>query len=160
MSTELQSATVLTNQEDSFALAIIEYGGNLGAAYRSVYGSDVKFPIAKAQELLCRPEVAKRVQLLSIAVEEHAHISLGSHLMQLAHIRDLGIETKQLKVALTAERSRGEAVGFYNKTIPQPHDGERSFVTINFVGSSPTNVQDWAAKHGKPPLIIDVSPKE
>lgn len=163
MATESQIVPALTNQEDSFALAIIEYGGNFGAAYRSVFGDDVKNPSAKARELLTRPEVAKRIQELSVAIEEHAHISLGSHLTKLAEIRDFAINTNQLKTALAAERSRGEAAGFYGLK-PGTHnpdaspDGKAS-VTINIVGGSPSNIQEWSARHGKPPLIVDVSPQ-
>lgn len=149
----------LTNQEDSFALAIIEYGGNLGAAWKAVYGEDEKNPAAKARAMLTRPEVAKRIQQLSVAVEEHAYISLGSHLTKLAEIRDLAIATEHLKVALSAETKRGEAAGFYTPRTqakdPNTASDSVPHVVIN-IGSSPASVQDWAAKHGKPPVVIDI----
>ena len=153
------ASLALTTQEDSFALAVIEYSGNLGAAYRSVFGEDVTAPVAKARELLTRPEIAKRIQALSVAVEEHAYVSLGSHLIKLAEIRDLAVGKDQLKVALQAEQARGTAAGFYRE-IPKegdPAKDGRPSVVIN-IGKSSANVQDWSAKHGKPPIVIDVTP--
>jgi hypothetical protein len=102
----------LTSMEDSFCLMVIEYGGNLPRAYRAVYG-DVTAPLARARELMARPEVALRIKDLTESVHENALISLGSHLMELAEIRDLGKVTANLKVALAAERARGEVAGFY-----------------------------------------------
>lgn len=154
----------LSTELDTFALAIIEYGGNLGAAYRSVFGEDVRNPASKARELITRPEVALRIQKLSQAVEEHAYISLGSHLTKLAEIRDLAIGSDQLKVALGAETKRGEAAGFYAGKLnsrpgsPEgPVEGNPS-VVIN-IGNSSSNIQEWAQKHGNAPLIIDIPPK-
>lgn len=149
----------LTNAEDTFALAIIEYGGNLGAAWKSVFGENEKNAASKARELLTRPEVAKRVQQLSVAVEEHAYISLGSHLVKLAEIRDLAIATGQLKTALGAETKRGEAAGFYarHQAAKDPNTAPEAspHVVIN-IGSSSSNVHEWANKHGKQPVVIDV----
>lgn len=151
MSTEL--ALPISSSEDTFCLAIIEYGGNLGAAYRAAFGSHTTNGVARARELLLRPEIAKRVQQLGQSVEEHALISLGSHLVKLAEIRDLAIETEQLKVAVQAEIKRGEVAGFYKDKVADP--GARSPSVNVFIGSSPSNVNDWAAIHGKAPVIIE-----
>lgn len=151
----------LSTELDTFALAVIEYGGNLGAAYRSVFGEEVRNPAAKAREMVTRPEVASRIQQLSVAVEEHAYISLGSHLTKLAEIRDLAIGTDQLKVALGAEAKRGEAAGFYAGKLnslpgsPETPANTNPSVIIN-IGTSSANVQEWAAKHGKAPVVIDI----
>lgn len=146
----------LTNEEDSFALAVIEYGGNLGAAWRAVFG-DHSRAAGKAREMLTRPEIAKRIQQLSVAVEEHAYISLGSHLTKLAEIRDLAIATDQLKTALGAEKARGEAAGFYTGKLTDPDAPNEGKAAVNiFIGANtPSNVQDWATKHGKTPIIIE-----
>ncbi len=104
----------LTTEEDTFALAVIEHGGNLRAAYLDTFGEDSKNPLAKARVLLARPEIAARVQELTIAVADASLISLGSHMMELAEIRDLGKATGQLKTALEAEKMRGVAAGLYN----------------------------------------------
>jgi phage terminase small subunit len=149
----------LSSAEDTFALAVIEYGGNLGAAWKSVFGPNETNATAKARELITKPEVALRIQQLSTAVEEHAYISLGSHLTKLAEIRDLAIATDQLKTALGAETKRGEAAGFYTSRLltkdPNAPAESSPHVVIN-IGSSSANVQEWAAKHGKQPVVIDI----
>lgn len=155
--TEIVTLPQLTSEEDTFALAIIEYGGNLAAAYRSVFaGEDEKIPnaAAKARELLSKPHIAKRIHQLTLAVEEHALISLGSHLVKLAEIRDISIHTGNLKIALGAEVKRGEAAGFYaNKIAQKPGEGGPMVqVTINAPAGS---IADWGAKHGKMPVVVD-----
>jgi hypothetical protein len=152
MSVELAPLSI---DDDTFALAVIEYGGNLAAAYRSVYGIDATNPGAKGRELVSRPEIAKRINQLVAATQEHALISLGSHLQTLAELRDLAKDRGETKVALNAEVKRGEAAGFYNKTEKAP-DQQRPQVVIN-LGATPANIQDWSDKFGKgAPLIIDV----
>lgn len=145
----------LSTEEDTFALAVIEYGGNLGAAYRAAFGENATLPVAKAKELLTRPEVAKRVHELTIITEESALISLGSHLVELANIRDLSKENKQFKVALDAEKARGEAVGIGGKQGPINPVQQGPMVQI-FMGASSGNVADWAAKHGQAPVVVDM----
>ena len=151
---ELTVSTPLSSDEDTFALAVIEYGGNLGAAYKSVFGQDVSNAGVKARNLITRPEIAKRIQELTVAVEEHALVSLGSHLVKLAEIRDIAIDTGQLKVALGAETKRGEAAGFYTKHQAPKGGDDRPAVNV-FIGSSPGSVQDWGTKHGKMPVIVE-----
>jgi hypothetical protein len=156
MPTEIQLAT-LTAEEDTFALAVVEFGGNVAAAYRAAFGSEASFAIAKGREMISRPEIAKRVMELTKATDEHALISLGSHLMQLASIRDIAVEHKQLKVAFSAEKARGEAAGYYKDKVSSAKSEAGGHATINIrIGSSPGNLADWSTKHGKPPVVIDV----
>lgn len=157
---EIVTTPALTPEEDTFCLALIEYAGNLPAAYRAAFGEDAGRPLANAQLMLARPEVAKRVAYLSSMVEEHNFVSLGSHLTQLAKIRDLSIDTKQLKTALDAEVNRGKAAGFYNGKAPgpigsDPNDNTRPAVHIHIGSSTPVSVQEWGARHGKPPIVIE-----
>lgn len=152
MSVELAPLSI---DDDTFALAVIEYGGNLAAAYRSVFGIDATNPGAKGRELVSRPEIAKRINQLVAVTQEHALISLGSHLQTLAELRDLAKDRGETKVALNAEVKRGEAAGFYNKTEKAP-DQQRPQVVIN-LGATPASIQDWSEKFGRgAPLIIDV----
>lgn len=115
----------LTNEEDTFCLAVIEYGGNLKSAYISAFGHDSNTPATSARRLLGRPEIALRIRELTEVVADNALISLGSHLVELADIRDLAKMTGQLKVALNAEEARGRVAGFYigkegaNAKVPQ-----------------------------------------
>jgi hypothetical protein len=156
MNTSVQIAA-LTPDEDTFALAVIEYGGNLGAAYRAVYGSEANMPVARAREMITRPEIAKRVQELTMLTEEHALISLGSHVIELATIRDLSKENKQFKVALDAEKARGEVAGFYGAKGPKNPNPASTTPLVNInIGSSSGNIADWAVKHGNTPVVIDM----
>lgn len=158
----------LTDEEDTFCLAVIECGGNLAAAYRQAFKiseeSESRGDALRARNLISRPEVAKRIRQLQEAVDEHTMISLGSHLGKLAEIRDLAMAKDQMKVAIQAERSRGEAAGFYSRApIGAGKSGNSGSggATLNvFLGSSPSNVAEWAAQHGKaPPVVIDVPAK-
>lgn len=146
---------LITQQEDTFCLAVIECGGNLPAAYRQAFGEDAGNPGARARELLTRPEIAKRVQALTMAVEEHALVSLGSHLIELATIRDMAKKTDNLKVALQAETKRGEAAGFYTGKAADPKAPAGSSVTV-VIGQTPANVQEWATKRGTQAVVVDV----
>jgi hypothetical protein len=150
----------LSPELDTFALAVIEYGGNLGAAYKAAFPDDkTPVPVSRARELITRADVAKRIQELTVATEEHALISLGSHLVHLAQIRDLAIDNKQLKVALDAEKSRGEVAGFYGSSPKGPSQPSPTgpMVQIN-LGPGHANVTEWSAKHGKTPLVINAQP--
>ncbi len=146
----------LTSDEDTFALAVLECGGNLGAAYRQVFGQDVTNPSARARLLMTRPEIAKRIHQLQLAVEDSALISLGSHLEKLSEIRDISMAMGQMKTALGAERSRGEAAGFYvDKSKGKgPIDPSRPLVQVT-INSTPPNVQEWAARHGTAPVVVE-----
>lgn len=108
----------LTLEEDNFCLAIIEYGGNLAQAYRAAFAPfanarDLAAPVARARALLAQPKIALRIKDLTEVIAENTLISLGSHLTQLAEIRDLAKSQAQLKVALQAEEARGRVVGLY-----------------------------------------------
>lgn len=103
----------LTAEQDAFALAIIEYNGNLKAAYLAVFGENAPSPLANARMLSTNPSVVARVRALLFAAEEQDLISRSAHLAELAEIRDMAKKMGAPKVALEAERSRGEVVGFY-----------------------------------------------
>lgn len=103
----------LTAEQDAFALAIIEYNGNLKAAYLAVFGETAPSPLANARMLSQNPSVVARVRALLFAAEDQDLISRSAHLAELAEIRDMAKKMGAPKVALEAERSRGEVVGFY-----------------------------------------------
>jgi hypothetical protein len=119
----------LSVDEDSFALAVVECGGNLSSAYRMVFGEDAKTPMARGRALLAKPQIVARIHELSETIKESTLVSLGTHLQELSIIRDMAKVQGQLKIALQAERSRGEVVGLYNKF----EHGDR--------GNGPVNVQ-------------------
>lgn len=111
--TPFRAGSLMTIQDDAFCLAITEYNGNVGLAYTKTYGDVAHFPAAAARELLARPDFAARIAELQASITEYTLISLGAHLVELSEIRDLAKITRQLRVAFNAERSRGEAAGFY-----------------------------------------------
>jgi len=116
----------LTIKEDAFALAVVEYNGNLKAAYLAIFGEDAPSPLANARILSANPSVVARVRALLFAAEEQDLISRSSHLAELAEIRDMAKIMKAPKTALEAERSRGEVAGFYsNKSEEGASDLER-----------------------------------
>lgn len=148
----------LTSEEENFALGVIEYGGNIGAAYRAAFGKKVSNPAARGRELINRPEIALRIKKLADACEEHAFISLGNHFMQLARLRDLGVKTGDIRTALAAEVKRGELAGYYApKGEKEPTDGVK-FVQINML-SAPANkamdMQEWSKRFGNAPTVIE-----
>lgn len=152
----VQTLPPLSAEEDNFCLGIIEYGGNVGAAYRAAFGKKVSNPAAKGRELINRPEIALRIKKLAEATEEHALISLGSHFMQLARIRDLSIKQGDMKTGLQAEVKRGELAGYYKKQEEANETDGKTFVQINFNGpTGSASPQEWAEKFGKTPIVID-----
>lgn len=108
-----------TEDEATFALAVVESNGNIAAAFRMAFGPDAsQFPLARGKEFLCRPQVALKIKELTDTIQDASLISIGAHLHELADIRDLAKATGQLKTALAAERHRGEAVGIYQRHDP------------------------------------------
>ncbi len=146
---------VLTTEEDTFALAVIECAGNVGAAYRMAFGTDALMASSKGQQLLANPLVQERIQGIMSKIQDSQLISLGAHLMELADIRDTAKATGQIKVALQAERSRGEAGGLYAKHH-MAMAADSTTVQINIM----TPEQLVAHANKKMGNVIDVTPKE
>ena len=130
----------LTQAEDTFALAIIECGGNISSAYKMTYGEDSPFPIARGKELLSKPQIALRIKEITDKISEASLISMGAHLYELADIRDLAKNSGQLKVALSAERARGEVVGLYNDFAAGGKNNGPASVQINLVSRFDVNI--------------------
>lgn len=151
---------ILSREDDTFALAVVEYGGNIAAAYRAAFGADAKLALAKGREMLTRPEIAKRVAALQAACNEDALISVGAHLSKLAEIRDLAIELQQPKAALEAEKARGTVAGYYQGKEADKSGNQQSAVNIFLGSSTPANASDWAKQFGgAAPVIIDMPSK-
>lgn len=130
----------LSVDEDSFALAVIEYSGNVAAAYRSVFGEEIRSPSARGQALMALPQVQHRIQELSVAVRDSALVSIGMHLQELATIRDMAKMQGQLKIALQAERTRGEVTGLYDKFEHGSNDKNPTNIQINLVSKYDVNI--------------------
>jgi len=138
---EVISFEPLSVDEDTFALAVIECNGNVRLAYRMAFGENALSPMANGQKLLSKPAVLARINELSSTIKESALISLGGHLVELAEIRDLAKSQGQLKVALVAERTRGEVAGLYNdfQAGGKSKDGPTN-IQINFVSKHDVNI--------------------
>lgn len=119
-----------TKEEDDFALAVVEHGGNVRSAYQAAFGDQDPFPVSRGTQLIKRPQVALRIKELTDKIEESSLVSLTSHLMELADIRDLAKMSGQLKTALSAEVSRGTVVGLYKMSAAPPNPVA---VQVNFV---------------------------
>lgn len=104
----------LTVDEDRFALGFVECGGNIRRAWFEAFGAEVTYSAAKAHKMLGQANVALRIKQLQEYAQDHMLLTLGSHLIQLAEIRDVAMARGETKVALNAEISRGEAVGIYS----------------------------------------------
>jgi len=133
----------LTPEEDAFAVAVVEFGGNYRGAYQSIFGHDTRSPLASALKLLARPEVSSRIRTLAFAVQDHNLLSKAEHMFQMAQIRDVALEQNNPKVAYTAERSRGEVMGWYNKAAEAPQDTALN-ILIN-VGGQTVSIEQHKA---------------
>lgn len=122
---EPSAPIVLSREEDDTATAFVDCAGSITATAEALSMST-----REVREIIARPQVATRIKMLSSVITESHLIGLGSHLIELAHIRDLAKKQGQLKVALAAERSRGEVVGMYN-TISNKNP--QVAVQVNFV---------------------------
>ncbi len=145
----------LTTQEDTFALAVIECAGNVGAAYRMAFGEDVQFAAAKGKQLLGDVRIQERINGIMNKIQDSNLITLGAHLSELADIRDTAKATGQIKVALDAERSRGEAGGLYAKHQAAIAGDSVNVVQINMM--TPDQLMQHANR--KMGNVTDVTPK-
>lgn len=131
----------LTQAEDTFALAVIECGGNINSAYKMTFGVDSPFPLARGKELLSKPQIALRIKEITDKIQDASLISMGAHLYELADIRDLAKTSGQLKVALSAERARGEVVGLYdNFASGGKNNSGATSIQINLVSKFDVNI--------------------
>lgn len=128
----------ITPDEDRFLLALIEYSGNVGAAYRSVFGDDVAMAVSAGRAILAKPQVALRMKELCNTVELSKEFQKDLHLSELANIRDLAKATGQIKVALSAEQARGAVFGLYSE--PSAKSGPSVAVQVNLVSKHDHNI--------------------
>jgi len=121
---QIVTEDLLSVEEEEFVLAVVERGGNIGQAYRDVFTGSHVSATARAQDILRRPAVARRLAELRGTLHEAQLITLESHLVELADIRDIAKAMGQIKIALEAEKSRGTVIGLYqakgeNTQIPK-----------------------------------------
>ena len=124
----------LTVQEEAFAFAMVEWGGNFKLAVKSI-----GCPAFVGRQMLLYAHVQERIKDLMGTFQDSCLISLGSHLMELADIRDTAKASGLLKVALEAERSRGEVSGLYAKAEAN-HAKAPMAIQINMVSKYDAHV--------------------
>lgn len=116
----------LTAKQEAFCVAYVACN-NASEAYRQTYGvSQTSKPETvrnNAYKVLCRPEVEARVAELRAQAARAGLVTLESHLADLARLRDLAEQDGQLSAAITAEISRGKAVGLYTDKVKQEISG-------------------------------------
>lgn len=134
-----QTEDFLTPEEDLFCLTVIEYNGNLKAAYAAVFGEMVTHPLARAKMLMMKPQIQARIQDLNQTVRDHALVSMESHLLELAEIRDLAKIQGALKVAFSAEEARGKVAGLYVTKIEEKSE---KHLTVEAAQDFATQVMD------------------
>lgn len=115
----------LTPKQEKFCLEFIQCG-NAAEAYRRAYSAEKMKPETvwnSAYKLMENGEVKARVQELRETAAQKAMVTLESHLADLARLRDLAEEDGQFSAAITAEISRGKAVGLYTERLKQEVSG-------------------------------------
>jgi phage terminase small subunit len=140
---EDDSLPALTPEEDDFALAFVQSGGNLQSAYRMAVNPEEHYAKAKGLIIAGRRNVQARIKAIAAAVDDSVLISMGAHLNELAEIRDLGKARGELKVALDAEVKRGEVTGLYVKHAAAAKGGMQQGATtvqIAFVSKHDNNI--------------------
>lgn len=115
----------LTPKQENFCLEFIQCG-NAAEAYRRAYSAEKMKPETvrnNAYKLLCDNDISTMVESLRNQAAQKAMVTLESHLADLARLRDLAEEDGQFSAAITAEISRGKAVGLYTERLKQEVSG-------------------------------------
>lgn len=105
----------LTAKQEAFCIAYLKCG-NASDAYRQSYdasGMKAETVHRKAKDLLDNGKIAARLQELRAPAVTEAQMTLEAHFDALAAIRDAALKDGQYGPAVAAERSRGQAAGFY-----------------------------------------------
>lgn len=115
----------LTPKQEKFCLEFIQCG-NAAEAYRRAYSAEKMKPEtiwSNASRIMADSKVLARVSELREEAAQKAMVTLESHLADLARLRDLAEEDGQFSAAITAEISRGKAVGIYTEKVRQEVTG-------------------------------------
>lgn len=115
----------LTPKQEKFCLEFIQCG-NAAEAYRRAYSAEKMKPEtvwSNASRIMADSKVLARVSELRADAAQKAMVTLESHLADLARLRDLAEEDGQFSAAITAEISRGKAVGLYTERLKQEVSG-------------------------------------
>lgn len=129
-------ATKLTAKQERFCNEIAS-GKNQSDAYREAF--DIKKMTNKtlnerASVLANKDKIRTRVAELRKPVVEKTQETLEGHLAELKRIRELAIDAKQYAPAISAETSRGKALGYYVEKSQVTVDNIKPFVIVRYAG--------------------------
>ena len=111
---------ILTSQQEAFCLAYVEPNATATSAYRAAYNCEKMKPETvnrRAFDLMQDGKITARIQELRDAAAERAIVTLEGHLNDLKELREEARADKQYSAAISAEISRGKAVGLYTEKI-------------------------------------------
>lgn len=103
----------LTEQEIKFIEHFMIYQNPASAVIEA--GIKTVFPRRTATRLLQKETIQRFLKSLILQARQNVGLTLEQHLRALADIRDRATAKGDNKTALGAERSRGEAAGFYTR---------------------------------------------
>ena len=106
---------MLTPKQEKFCVEYVKCS-NASEAYRVSYNAEKSTPKSVnelASKLLANAKVASRVKELQAPAAERARITLDSHLDRLEALSIQSESARQFGAAISAEVSRGKAVGIY-----------------------------------------------
>lgn len=109
----------LTAKQEKFCTEFVQCG-NAAEAYRRAYNAEKMKPgtlWVKASELINNGKVTVRIQELQDVAARNAQVTLEGHIEDLKWLRDKAVEAGQYSAAITAEISRGKAVGLYTDKL-------------------------------------------
>jgi len=103
----------LSEKEMAFVEHFLVYQNPTAAIVQ--VGLQTNFPKRTATRLLQKPAVQRFLKSLILQARQNVGLTLEQHLRSLGDIRDRALAKGDNKTALGAERSRGEAAGFYTR---------------------------------------------
>lgn len=113
----------LSAKHRAFANRIVA-GESATAAYCAVYGCDERVGGANGHRLLKKAEIVEYIAARQQKAAEKVDLTLESHLASLNALRDQAAAAEQFSAAVSAEVSRGKAVGLYVDKSEVKHSGK------------------------------------
>lgn len=117
--------TRLTEKQEAFLQAYMETRSPTEAYRRAFDTSKMKKETVsrRAMEMMKHPLIVAAVEKAQRKAMQKACVTLEGHLADLARLRDAAEEDGQFSAAITAEISRGKAVGLYTERVKQELTG-------------------------------------
>ncbi len=128
MGTRARELKALNARHEVFVRLVVVDGRTASDAYREVFYRNRKAKDATiwtaASELMAQPLIRQRVQELQTQAAQAAVFTIADHLRNLHDLVIKASASKDWTAAVRAERSRGEAAGFYAHIQRHEHTGK------------------------------------